>query len=71
MTYAMREKLLAFGDDFTIDKMEEEGRHRGAGEPAFYVDNKIARVRETFNIRSSPRGRVFYQVQEQREGPRL
>ena len=66
MTYAMREKLLAFGNDFTIDKMKEEGHHCGKSEPAFYVDNKIVRIRETFNIRSSPRGPVLYQVQERK-----
>ena len=69
----MKEKLLAFGNDFIIDKMDDsEGRRRGqqrrgnGGEPAFYVDNKVVRVRETFNIRSSPCGEVLYQVQERK-----
>ena len=65
MTYAMREKLLTFGKDFAIEKMDEGNHRRHAqGEPAFYVDNKVVRVRETFNIRASKRGPVVYQVQE-------
>ena len=64
-TYAMREKLMAFGNDFTIEKMDE-GKCRGKGEPAYYVDNKIVRVRETFNIKTSRSGKVLYQVQERK-----
>ncbi|KAL3922236.1 MAG: hypothetical protein SGARI_006498 [Bacillariaceae sp.] len=61
----MREKLLTFGKDFAIEKMDEGNHRRHAqGEPAFYVDNEVVRVRETFNIRSSKRGPVVYQVQE-------
>ena len=68
LTYVMREKILAIGDDFTIDKMDDAGRrHRrfANGEPAYYVDNKIIRARKTINIRSHSRfGPIQYQVQE-------
>ena len=51
-TFVMREKLLTFGKDFEI---KEASHRRGGhtGETKFYVDNKVLRVRETFNIRSS------------------
>lgn len=51
-----------------MDGEARRGRQRrGNGEePAFYVDNKVVRVRETFNIRSSPHGKVLYQVQERK-----
>jgi uncharacterized protein YxjI len=61
----MREKLLAFGDDFEIKKASR--RHGGrAGPTAFYVDNKVMRVRETFNLRKSKHGDVLYQIQERK-----
>jgi uncharacterized protein YxjI len=63
VTFAMREKLLAFGNDFTINKMS---RRRGKGKPAFYCDNKVLRVRETFNLRTSRGGKVLYSIQERK-----
>lgn len=64
-TYAMREKLLAFGNDFEIKKAS---RRRGGrtGPTAFYVDNKVVRIRETFNLRASRSGPVLYQIQERK-----
>lgn len=65
VSYVMRERLMAFGDDFEIKKASR--RHGGRlGRCAFYVDNKVVRVRETFNLRESPRGDVLYQVQERK-----
>ncbi|KAL3903998.1 MAG: hypothetical protein SGILL_010234 [Bacillariaceae sp.] len=61
----MRERLMAFGDDFEIKKANRRQGGR-IGRCAFYVDNKVVRVRETFNIRESPRGDVIYQVQERK-----
>ena len=40
--YRMRERLLSIGEDYTI----EDDR----GNPAFYVDGKVLRLRETFVI---------------------
>jgi len=62
-TFAMREKLLAFGDDFTINKMS---RRRGRGRPAFYANNKIFRMRETFNLQAQRGGKTLYQIQERK-----
>jgi len=62
-TFAMREKLLTFGNDFTINKMS---RRRGKGKPAFYCDNKVIRVRETFNLKSSRGGKTLYSIQEKK-----
>ncbi|KAL7534094.1 hypothetical protein ACHAWF_004718 [Thalassiosira exigua] len=64
-SFVMREKLLAFGNDFEIKKASR--RHGGRiGHTAFYVDNKILRVRETFNLRTSRRGATVYQIQERK-----
>mmetsp|Transcript_18178 Transcript_18178/g.39629 ORF Transcript_18178/g.39629 Transcript_18178/m.39629 type:complete len:224 (-) Transcript_18178:54-725(-) len=62
-TFAMREKLLAFGDDFTINKMS---RRRGKGRPAYYANNKILRLRETFNLQACHGGKTLYQIQERK-----
>jgi len=62
-TFAMREKLLTFGNDFTINKMS---RRRGKGKPAYYCDNKVVRIRETFNLKSSRAGRTLYSIQEKK-----
>jgi len=62
-TFAMREKLLTFGSDFTINKMS---RRRGKGKPAFYCDNKVVRIRETFNLKSSRAGKTLYSIQEKK-----
>mmetsp|Transcript_35064 Transcript_35064/g.76740 ORF Transcript_35064/g.76740 Transcript_35064/m.76740 type:complete len:235 (+) Transcript_35064:107-811(+) len=59
-TFAMREKLLAFGDDFTINKMS---RRRGRGKPAYYSNNKIFRARETFYLKSLE-GENLYKIQD-------
>ena len=40
--YRMRERLLSFGGDFTIE--DDEGR------PAFKVDGKVMKIRRTFVI---------------------
>merc|ERR1711935_911531 len=64
-TFAMREKLLTFGDDFTIEKLS---RRRGGrkGRPAYYCDNKVLRVRETFNLREFHHRKVLYSIQERK-----
>ena len=61
----MREKLLTFGKDFEI---KEASHRRGGklGDTAFYVDNKVLRARETFNLRESRHGDVLYQIQERK-----
>lgn len=65
VSYVMREKLLAFGNDFEIKKASR--RHGGRiGRCAYYIDNKIVRIRQTYNIRESPRGEVLYQIQERK-----
>jgi len=64
-TFVMREKLLTFGKDFEI----KEATHRRGGKlggTAFYVDNKVLRARETFNLRESRHGEVLYQIQERK-----
>lgn len=40
--YKMRQRLISFGEDYTIE--DEHGR------PAFKVDGKVMRIRETFVI---------------------
>lgn len=40
--YKMRQHLISIGEDFTIE--DEQGR------PAFKVDGKVMRIRETFEI---------------------
>jgi uncharacterized protein YxjI len=62
-TYAMREKLLTFGSDFTINKMS---RRRGKGKPAFWANNKVLRARETFYLQESRGGKMLYQIQERK-----
>jgi len=59
-TFAMREKLLAFGDDFTINRMS---RRRGKGKPAYKSDNKILRMRETFYLKNLS-GKVLFKIQD-------
>eukprot|EP00536_Pseudo-nitzschia_multiseries_P002019 jgi/Psemu1/301174/fgenesh1_kg.27_\ len=59
----MREKLLTFGDDFTINKMS---RRRGKGKPAYYANNKVLRLRETFNLQTCRGGKTLYQIQERK-----
>ncbi|MFC7046002.1 LURP-one-related/scramblase family protein [Halobacteriaceae archaeon GCM10025711] len=51
----MRERLVSFGDDFVIET--------GAGVPAFKVDGKALRVRNTIQIQDRA-GRPLYRVQE-------
>ena len=51
----MREKLVSFGDDFVIETAQ--------GRPAFRVDGKALRVRNTIKI-DDTRGRTQYTVQE-------
>ncbi|HEX9985524.1 MAG TPA: LURP-one-related family protein [Thermoanaerobaculia bacterium] len=41
--YKMRQKMISFGDDFTI---EDEN-----GNPAYEVDGKVMRIRETFELK--------------------
>ncbi|CAB9501803.1 Pfam:DUF567 [Seminavis robusta] len=61
--YAMREKLLlGLGDDFNINKMH---RRRGMGETAFIANNKVLRLRETFNLQTSDH-ETLYQIQERK-----
>mmetsp|Transcript_19603 Transcript_19603/g.21912 ORF Transcript_19603/g.21912 Transcript_19603/m.21912 type:complete len:216 (+) Transcript_19603:64-711(+) len=62
-TFAMREKLLTFGNDFTINKMS---RRRGKGKPVYYCDNKIVRVRNTFNLKNGKHGNTLYKIQEKK-----
>jgi uncharacterized protein YxjI len=62
-TFAMREKLLTFGDDFTINKMS---RRRGRGKPAYYANNKVFRARETFNLQTCRGGKTLYRIQERK-----
>jgi len=64
-TYAMREKLLTFGDDFVIEKMSRRGARHGKKE--FYCDNKVLRLRETFNLREFHGSRkTLYQIQDRK-----
>jgi len=61
-TFIMREKLLRFGDDFTINKAS---RRHERGEPYYYADNKILRVRETFKLQTYERPRrTLYKIQD-------
>jgi len=53
--YQMRQKLVAFGDDFYI-----ENEH---GQRVFRVDGKALRVRDTLNFRSMD-GQLLCQIQE-------
>ncbi|MFC7132752.1 MULTISPECIES: LURP-one-related/scramblase family protein [Salinibaculum] len=53
--YRMREKLLAIGEDFVIET--------AGGQPAFKVDGKALRVRNTIQIRDR-QGGLRYRVQE-------
>ena len=64
-SYVMRQKLLGFGNDFEIKKASRRQGGR-IGPVAFYVDNKVVRVRETFNLRKSRTGSVLYQIQERK-----
>jgi len=65
-TFAMREKLLTFGDDFTIEKLSTKRRGGRKGRPAYYADNKVLRVRETFNLREFHDRKVLYSIQERK-----
>jgi len=63
-TFVMREKLLRFGNDFTINKTDH--RH-GRGEPYYYCDNKILRIRDTFKLQTHAHPRhTLYQIQERK-----
>lgn len=62
-TFAMREKLLAFGDSFTINRVTR--RHQ-RGKPAYYANNKVFRLRETFHLQSSRSGPTLYTIQDRK-----
>jgi uncharacterized protein YxjI len=51
----MRQKLIAFGDDFYIENE--------AGQKVFKVDGKVLRVRDTLKFKDM-RGNVLCQIQE-------
>ena len=53
--YQMREKLVAFGDDYWIEN--------GAGQRVFKVDGKALRVRDTLNFEDR-HGNVLVKIQE-------
>ena len=53
--YRMRERLLAFGDDFYIEN--------DAGQRAFWVDGKALRIRDTLLFKDM-RGNEIYRIQE-------
>jgi len=53
--YQMREKLVAFGDDYYIQNE--------AGQKVFKVDGKVLRVRDTLKFKDL-RGNVLCQIQE-------
>lgn len=53
--YQMREKLVAFGDDFWIEN--------GAGQLVYKVDGKALRVRNTLNFEDR-NGNVLVKIQE-------
>ena len=53
--YQMRQKLVAFGDDFYIENE--------AGQKVFKVDGKVLRVRDTLKFKDM-RGNVLCQIQE-------
>lgn len=62
-TFAMKEKLLLdIGDDFKINRMH---RRRGMGEAAYIANNKVLRLRETFNLQNTD-GDTLYQIQERK-----
>ena len=62
-TYAMKEKLLLdIGDDFKINRMH---RKRGKGKTAFIANNKVMRLRETFELQTTDR-ETLYQIQERK-----
>ena len=60
--YAMREKLISIGDSFNINRMS---RRRGRGTPAYIANNKVLRLRETFEIQTLDRD-TLYQIQERK-----
>jgi uncharacterized protein YxjI len=53
--YQMRQKLIAFGDDFYVENE--------AGQKVFKVDGKVLRVRDTLKFKDM-RGNVLCQIQE-------
>jgi len=53
--YQMRQKLIAFGDDFYIENE--------AGQKVFKVDGKVLRVRDTLKFKDM-QGKVLCQIQE-------
>ena len=53
--YQMRQKLIAFGDDFYTENE--------AGQRVFKVDGKVLRVRDTFKFKDM-QGNVLCQIQE-------
>jgi len=53
--YQMRQKLVAFGDDFYIENE--------AGQKVFKVDGKVLRVRDTLKFKDM-QGNVLCQIQE-------
>lgn len=55
--FIMRERLIAFGDDFYIEN--------AAGMRAFWVDGKALRVRETLLFKQLD-GREIYKIQERK-----
>jgi uncharacterized protein YxjI len=55
--YRMRQHLISLGEDFTIE--DEKGR------PAFQVDGKVLRVRETFEI-TDMQGREVATIREKK-----
>ena len=56
-TFQMRQKLIAIGDDYWIED--------DAGNKAFKVNGKAARLRETF-ILEDPSGRELSKIQEKK-----
>jgi len=62
-TFAMKEKLLAIGDDFQINQVK---RRRGKGTPAYFVNNKKFRMRSTFHLQESRHGPTLYTIQERK-----
>ena len=55
--YQMRQKLIAFGDDFYI--------HNEAGRDVFKVDGKVLRVRNTLKFKDI-QGNTLCQIQERK-----
>lgn len=63
-TFAMREKmLLSIGDNQRINKMTD-GR-RGRGEPAYFANNRVLRLRETFELQNLDH-QTLYKIQERK-----